>query len=56
MERFEIVVVRGMYDNSTKGPWRAEYESPCGRLISERGHTEDEARERLLDALRRLHA
>lgn len=43
-----------LYGNHVNGRWRAEYESPCGRLVSERGHTEDEARERLLDTLRRL--
>lgn len=49
----EIRVSRGMYENHTHGPWMAEVERD-GMRHSARGHTEGEARERLLDALRRL--
>lgn len=44
---------RGMYGNHAHGPWMAEVERD-GMRHAARGQTEDEARERLLDALRRL--
>ena len=44
---------RGMYGNHSRGRWMAEVERD-GMRHSARGQTEDEARERLLDALRRL--
>lgn len=49
----EIHVWRGMYGNHSHGPWMAETERD-GMRHSARGQTEDEARERLLDALRRM--
>lgn len=52
-ERTEIRVTRGLWENHTHGPWMAETERD-GMRHSARGQTEDEARERLLDALRRM--
>ena len=49
-----IRVCGDLYGNHTAGRWRAEHESPCGRLLSERGHTPDEAKRRLLETLERL--
>ncbi len=49
----ELRTWRGMYENHSHGPWIAEIERD-GMRHSARGHTEDEARERLQDALRRL--
>lgn len=53
MKDGEITVSRGMYENSTFGPWIAETRIG-GMRHAARGQTEDEARERLLDTLRRL--
>ena len=52
-ERTEIRVTRGLWENHTHGPWIAEIERD-GMRHAARGHTEDEARERLLDTLRRM--